>query len=349
MFWTIKRILKRVFKILLIIIGCLLVLAFLAFIGIFIWHHIANNLEERDIIKVPGNRIEIYKKEVVHAYKTGEGDYTIVMLPGMGTASPYYDYYKLAKELAKTNQVIVLEPYGYGYSDNTKHKRDLKSYEYELSKVLDYYEIKDNIIILNHSYSGISSLYYANRHPEVKGIICLDCTTAYQIETHVKDGKFTEKTPKESKALSVLAPLGIIRVAYTAFMSKEIEEELLTDIPEEYHRAYKHFLYNKALNITIINEINDIYQNQLDILDEKYNENLYVSTILSDETIKEMKEYKKDGDFKKDWEEMHTSLISNENIQKIYVLKGGHYIHHGNVDEITKIVNNMIAEMPKQE
>ena len=58
-----------------------------------------------------------------------------------------------------------------------------------------------------------------------------------------------------------------------------------------------------------------------------------------------MKEYKNNGDFYHDWEEMHNLLISNSDIQKIYILNGNHYIHHGNVEDITSKINKMVSDI----
>lgn len=339
-----KKILKKLFKLILILI----LLALLFLLGIFLWHKVANFFTKGSI-EIPGDQIEVYKEEYIHSVKMGEGDYTIVFLPGMGTPSPYYDYYNLAKEVAKKNRVIIIEPLGYGFSDDTEEKRGLNNYEHELSAVLEYYNIKDNIILLGHSYSGISNLYYANRHNEIKGIICLDCTTAYQIETHVENGSFIEEPEETPMYYTWLSPSGLTRFAASTFMAKDIKKELLVDIPSEYKSITKYLLYNRALNKTIIREIDDIYYNQLAILNEKYRENLYVRTILSNDTIESMKKYKEDGDFKKDWEEMHNALISNEEIQKIFTLDGDHYIHHGNVSEVTEIINTMVYEIDKKE
>ena len=333
---------KKMFKILIYIIS--FITMFMLIICAF--HHISN-IFEKNKIEIPGDKIEIYKDEYIHSVKIGKGKYTLVFLPGMGTASPYYDYYKLANKVAENNQVIIVEPLGYGYSSNTSKKRNLKNYEYEITKILEYYNISENIILLNHSYSGIMSLYYANKHEEIEGIICLDCTTAYQIEIHVEDGKFNEEVPLTSNIYSVLSPLGLSRFGYSTFWSNLVKRDLLIDIPSEYHKQYKHLLYNKTMNKTIISEINDIPYNQLELLNEQYRKDLPVLTILSKDTIKSMNQNKKEGYFKKDWEEMHNSLISNNEIQVIYTLDGDHYIHHNNVEKIKGYINNMITELDK--
>ncbi len=326
------------------VIKVLLIIIISFFLLIFIWHHTCNLFEKKNI-KVPGDLIKVYDKEYIHTKKLGKGKYTFVLLPGMGQASPYYDYYNLANELAKNNQVLILEPLGYGFSSNTSKKRNLKNYDYEISKVLNHYKIIENIILVAHSYSGPITLYYANKYQEkVKGLICLDCTSSYQIETHQKDGKFVSKVPKQDNKLTWLANLGILRLTYT-FMSKEVNKELLTDIPNKYKSNYKYLLYNKSLNKTIINETDYFPYIELKMLNKKYNKNLYVRTFLSTETISIMKDYKEEGDFNYDWEEMHELLISNPDIQKIEILKGNHYIHHNNVNKIVKEINKMLEDI----
>lgn len=331
-----KSLLRKIGVIILFIIAFLLI--------IYVWHHIMNSIEEKNI-SVPGDKIEIYENEYIHSVKMGNGRYTLVLLPGMGNASPFYDFYKLANKLSEYNTVIIYEPFGYGFSDFTSKERSLDNYEYELSKMLDYYNIKEDIILVGHSYSGISNLNYVNKHNEVKGLVCLDCTTAYQIETHVSNGKFSEEVPSTSSIYTIFSPMGLTRLAMGTIMVKSVDKELLADMPNKYHKNYKHFLYNNTLNKTIVNEVNGIYYNQLEMFNIKYRDDLNVLTILSDETVESMKQYKKDGDFKKDWEEMHQALISNNSIQHIYTLHGNHYIYHGNVDEITNKINDMINEI----
>ncbi len=331
---------KKVFK----TIGVILIIILIFLVFSFIYHKICNKIESKKI-ECPTDKIEVYNNEYISAIKMGEGKYTVVFLPGMGTSSPYYDYYNLASLVKKYASVLIVEPLGYGFSDDTDKERNLNNYEYELNKVLDYYNIKENIILLGHSYSGIQNLNYANKHSEVKALICLDCTTAYQIESHVKNNEFTSTPPVYSKSLTLFSKLGITRLFYSTVMKSSVQKDLLKDVKEEYWDSYKHLLYNKTMNKTIVNELNSIPYNQLELLYQKYNENLYTLTFLSDESTKEMKEYKEEGDFLKDWEEMHNALISNSNIQHIYTLKGSHYIHHNNTEEISNKIYQMINEL----
>ncbi len=306
---------------------------------IFIYHNISNRVESK-YLKAVGKYVEVYEGERMHTVSLGGGDYTMVMLSGMGTPSPYYDYYSLANELSKNNRVIILEQLGYGYSDGTSKERTLKNYYNEIKTVLDYYNVKDNVILMAHSYMGVISLGFSKEYSNIiDGLVCLDCTTSYQIE-----GNEHLKNEKQSSIYKYLSKIGLTRVSLL-LSSKQVEEYYLKDVPREYHEAYKHFIYNNVASEVVINEANNMYDNQKELLYEKYGESLYVSTILSSETIKEMKVYYKNGDFKYDWETMHDKLISNYDIQKVYILEGSHYIHHGNISKITGIVNNMINDI----
>ena len=73
---------------------------------ICLWHNLSNKFEEKNIV-IPGDKIKIYNNEYIHSKKIGSGKYTIVLLPGMGTASPYYDFYKPPKSYLSQNIKIL--------------------------------------------------------------------------------------------------------------------------------------------------------------------------------------------------------------------------------------------------
>ncbi|MBA4685916.1 MAG: alpha/beta hydrolase [Candidatus Galacturonibacter soehngenii] len=59
----------------------------------------------------------------MQAYTTGAGEKTIVLLSGLGTASPIIDFMPLAERLGKDYKVVILEYFGYGFSDSTMKER----------------------------------------------------------------------------------------------------------------------------------------------------------------------------------------------------------------------------------
>lgn len=77
---------KKVFK----TIGVILIIILIFLVFSFIYHKIYNKIESKKI-ECPTDKIEVYNNEYISAIKMGEGKYTVVFLPGMGTSSPYYD------------------------------------------------------------------------------------------------------------------------------------------------------------------------------------------------------------------------------------------------------------------
>lgn len=64
-----------------------------------------------------------------------KGD-TIVILPGQGSVSPHYEFLSLAERLAESHKIIVIEPLGYGLSDDTDIPRTAENICNEIHEVL---------------------------------------------------------------------------------------------------------------------------------------------------------------------------------------------------------------------
>ena len=63
-----------------------------------------------DLVNIDGHNI--------HVYRQGNKDKPrIVLMSGSGTVAPVYDFKVLYEKLSKDFRVIVIEKFGYGYSD----------------------------------------------------------------------------------------------------------------------------------------------------------------------------------------------------------------------------------------
>ena len=130
----------------------------------------------------------------------GDGDHTIVLLPGLGTAAPILDFMPLATELSKTNRVVIVEPFGYGWSDITNDERTLENEVEEIRSALTEANINGPYVLMPHSISGLHAIYYANTYPdEIEGIIGIDCTLPTMVDY------FNEETP--AKMLPLMGQL----------------------------------------------------------------------------------------------------------------------------------------------
>lgn len=143
----------------------------------------------------------------MHVYTKGDGENTIVLLSGLGTAAPVLDFEPLVNELAKNHKVVVVESFGYGWSNVTNKERTVENIVEEIRTALKS-NIEGPYILMPHSISGIYSMYYANAYPdEVKAVIGIDFTLPQVLEY------FGESAPTMSEYMRYVSPTGIARLA----------------------------------------------------------------------------------------------------------------------------------------
>ena len=119
------------------------------------------------LVNVNGNKLHVFSK--------GNGDKTFVFLSGSGTACPTLDFKPLWSLLSKKHRIVVVEKFGYGWSESTNHSRDIDTLINESREALKLVGIESPYFLVPHSLSGLESLYWAQKYPnEVKAIIGLD-------------------------------------------------------------------------------------------------------------------------------------------------------------------------------
>ncbi|MED1438970.1 alpha/beta hydrolase [Aeribacillus composti] len=143
----------------------------------------------------------------MHVYTKGDGENTIVLLSGLGTAAPVLDFEPLVNELAKNHKVVVVESFRYGWSNVTNKERTVENIVEEIRTALKS-NIEGPYILMPHSIYGIYSMYYANAYPdEVKAVIGIDFTLPQALEY------FGESAPTMSEYMRYVSPTGIARLA----------------------------------------------------------------------------------------------------------------------------------------
>lgn len=58
-------------------------------------------------------------------YTEGDGDKTLVFMSGGGTCSPILDFKSLYSLLSNDYKIVVVEKFGYGFSDVVDENRDI--------------------------------------------------------------------------------------------------------------------------------------------------------------------------------------------------------------------------------
>lgn len=314
-----KKTLRITGKILLWILGIIAGLVIISALS----HNMLNSMEKNKY-KI-GQTVHVDGKDM-QAYVTGSGEKTIVLLSGLGTASPIADFMPLAESLSKDYKVVILETFGYGFSSTTKKERSNENIVNEIRTALKELEISGPYILMPHSISGIYSMYYAKKYPnEVEAIIGIDESVPNQTKTN--------KDEDMSSSLTLLNTLGILRdISYLSPSADDGMNQNNYYSEELVKLKSKATLWNTA-NVSIVNEINTVNSNTKELYDVKYPNDLPVLAFLSKDTV----------DSEQEWLPLHEELISNDEIQEIQTLSGGHYLHWTNPDKISEMTKEFIS------
>ncbi len=118
-------------------------------------------------------KIENHK---IHIFTAGdESKPKLVLMSGSGTVAPVYDFKILYEKLVGDYRIIVIEKFGYGYSDLYERPCDIDSVIDYQREALQKAGEKGSYILLPHSMSGLEAIRWKQKYPdEVKAIIGLD-------------------------------------------------------------------------------------------------------------------------------------------------------------------------------
>jgi len=128
----------------------------------------------------------------IHLTAAGNGEKTVVILPGLGVALPCAEFGPLMRVLSESYTAVTVEYFGTGFSDGTDSPRTSRNYVEEVRNALSAGGYPPPYILMPHSISGVYAEAWASLYPrEVEALISLDGTsTAYAAEV-----------PKNMKAL----------------------------------------------------------------------------------------------------------------------------------------------------
>lgn len=206
------------------------------------------------IIKSEQSKIESYGQSVtvdgrnMNVLIQGQGEETVVLLPGYGTAAPALDFKLLIDELSPHYKVVAIEPFGYGLSDKTEKDRSTENMVSEIHEALRQLRI-DRYTLMGHSISGIYALDYVDKYPqEVKAFVGIDSSVPTQPGMDVKFPLKTFRFLKQSGLLRLLTYVSGDPYASSAFDDKTKEQ-------------MKMIMNQNANNATTLNEMKHISSN----------------------------------------------------------------------------------------
>lgn len=305
-------------KILFVIFIVIATITLISFIN-----HKIHSAQEKSLLAPLGNMLEVNGHKM-SIYTTGEGDKTLVFMSGGGTCSPILDFKSLYSLLSDDYKIVVVEKFGYGFSDVIDEERPIDSILEDTREGLREAGIEGPFVLCPHSMSGIEALYWAQKYPsEVDAIVGLDMAVPEAYENYNID-MFTIRLGQ------VAARLGITRLLPGVSESDAIKYGTLTEEEKEIYRAV---FYNRTLTSTMIKEVQEIKDNAK-IVDEGGTPSCPMLLFISNG--------QGTGWDIETWRKVQINYISNIENAKYIELDCSHYVHDYKYKEINEEIRNFV-------
>ena len=267
-----------------------------------------------ELVKINNHHIHIYRR----GNETGQ---KIVFLSGSGTVAPVYDFKILYDKLPADFRIIVIEKFGYGYSDLFETPCDIDTVISMQREALKLLGEEGPYIFAPHSMGGLEAIRWKQLYPDdVCGLIGLDMATPITYKSWNE-----EEVAKRLKVMKLAKKLKIYKLLNTSagnpcrFTSNEKKQQKLLRNRNSFNDCY-------------INEANAVLKNA-DIVDNAGN--IECPTLLFTSNGKQTS---------KNWVE-HQQQFADIMKAKLVRFNCGHYIHYFESDEIGKEITAFVKEI----
>ena len=310
---------KRIIVIILVLV--------IGFVILSVARHKISSSREKDLLIPLGELVEV-KGHNMSIYTEGEGDKTLVFLSGGGTCSPILDFRSLYSLLSNEYKIVVVEKFGYGFSDDVDENRDIDTILSETRMALEKAGIEGPYVLCPHSMSGLEALYWAQKYPEeVEAIIGLDMAVpAYYDEMHI--------SIPITKLGQYGAALGITRWIPGLAESDAIKAGTLSEEEKEIYRAV---FYQRTATVTMIDEVKAVKDNAKTVKENGVPQVpmlLFISngsggTGFTEET----------------WRKIPKEYIAGCDNASYIELDCPHYVHDYEYEKISEEIRNLLKKM----
>ncbi len=302
-----------------------LILLVLFLTAVKIWNEIAMKHEADLLSDNLGQYVEIDGGKM-NVYSEGEGEHTIVFMSGWGTTSPVYDFRPLYSKLTDEYRIVVIEKFGYGFSDEISGERDFDTILRQDREALQKLDIQAPYVLCPHSLSGLEAQLWAQEYPdEVEAIVGLDMSSAnYDGLAEIKEGFLQKTMIKLNKAVRFT---GINRFLLS-----------ISDLDDMSDREAKQYIALECKNIandTVCRE-NDAIGGVCDKINSMPMPKTPTLQFISIQG----------GDLEK-WRSTHQELADASDLGRVSELDCGHYVHQFESERIAKEMKEFIAELDK--
>ena len=281
---------------------------------------------EKDLITPPGQMVDVDGHKM-HVYSVGEGDKTLVLMAASGTVCPSLDFKNLYSELGDDYRVVVVEKFGYGYSDTVNRPRDVGSVLSDTREALKDVGIDGPYILCPHSYSGLEALYWAQTYPdEVEAIIGLDMAFP-EAYNYTKGGILVKPY--------YLAQHGLIDLGIGRFFSDDSflpEGDFLSEVEE---KTYIALVNRVANNIDVAEEASEA-KDSARVVTSGIKPNVPMLLFVSEKKLDGSNEL---------WKQIAYDYADGLDSVTFVELDCGHYIFHYEPEKISEEINAFLQNL----
>ena len=263
-------------------------------------------------LKCIGERATVNGHQI-HVYARGKKDApSILFMAGHCTAAPVYDFKVLYEKLMQDFRVIVVEKFGYGYSDIWDSPGDIDTLLSVQRQALAVLGEAGPYILAPHSMSGLEAIRWKQKYPgEVSAIVGIDMATPLSFSV------WTEKDVQK-----ILRLMKVLRTLKLASLLTSLNNQSLT---EEEIRQHKLLRKRNAFNICCVNEAAAVLENARAVGEAG---NIRCPALLFSSNGK---------DQERDWVENQQRFAASLGARLISY-DCGHYIHHFKSEEMSRAI-----------
>jgi hypothetical protein len=298
------------------------VIALILFLAItYVVNAICNRIEKKKI-QPYGQSVEVDGKKM-NVFIQGNGNQTIVLLPGQGTPSPVLDFKLLIDELTPDYKVVAIEPFGYGLSDRTEKERTTENIVSEIHEAVQQLGI-DRYILMGHSITGLYGATYIKNYPEeVTAFVGIDSSVPNQPGMDAKLPLSTMEFLQKSGLMRLIK-----KVSGDSYQSLAYDEQT---------KEQMNLISNQvSSNPTLINELKHLGSNFKNAEKLTYSSDFPLLLFVQSNNKENP-----------NWIPLHEEQVKQSSIGKMIPMEGSHYLHHTKYKEIAEAFKEYMKEIGK--
>ena len=336
-------------KKLITILTCIVLIPIILLTVLCIYHQIRLRKEESIITHMAGQYVEVDGHNM-NIYTEGDGEETLVFLTGFGTPSPILDFKPLYSRLSDSNRIVVIEKFGYGYSDEYDGDRSVDTLVDQDRQALEALSIEGPFILVPHSAGGIEAIWWAEHYPdEVRAIIGLDSNVPSQYENYRTPWDLNTVEPQDiDECISSMAvndffmyKIGLFRLMMPPSSLPAISSDDLSAVEREQYSALGYTMYCRGSGSTFMRE-SIMTEHSLECLREYVNSpvpDIPTLFFVSDGSVMEQLMEPET------WIKIHEDYIDEITNGVIINLECGHYVHVEKPDEVASAIVDFVDSL----